>query len=50
MAEIGSDTLVPDSSALSEVLNVAWAMHEVFSDTDREMFKWFENHHTVPSL
>lgn len=45
LTELGGDTLVPDSSPLSEVLNVAWAMHEIFSDADDAMFKWFNRIH-----
>ena len=50
MPEIEGDTLVADSSPLSEVLNVAWAMHEIFSDADKEMFKWFSKHNTPAAV
>lgn len=32
----------PDESGLPEVLNVAWAGHEIVSDTTGEMLDWFE--------
>eukprot|EP00035_Acanthoeca_spectabilis_P020580 m.433631 g.433631 ORF g.433631 m.433631 type:complete len:347 (+) comp17598_c0_seq1:148-1188(+) len=40
------DSLVADASPLSEVLNVAWAKHEIFADTNEAMFKWFSKTHT----
>eukprot|EP00038_Savillea_parva_P013803 m.9294 g.9294 ORF g.9294 m.9294 type:complete len:356 (+) comp2619_c0_seq1:273-1340(+) len=41
IAYLDNDTLVPDESPLSEVLNVAWAAHEIFSDANKEVFEWF---------
>jgi hypothetical protein len=35
--------LRPDKSDLSEVLNVAWAGHEIVSDTTTQMLDWFES-------
>lgn len=34
--------LTPDKSALPEVLNVAWASHEIIHDTTVDMLDWFE--------
>jgi hypothetical protein len=35
--------LTADASPLSEVLNVAWAAHEITSDMTAEMLDWFEH-------
>lgn len=35
-------SLVADKSGLSEALNVAWASHEIVSDTTPQMLDWFE--------
>eukprot|EP00040_Diaphanoeca_grandis_P018453 m.97086 g.97086 ORF g.97086 m.97086 type:complete len:337 (-) comp26946_c0_seq7:87-1097(-) len=42
LPELHSDTLVADASALSEVLNVAWAKHELYSDAAVDMMRWFD--------
>ena len=34
------DTLQPDESPVAEVLNVAWAMHEIMSDHNRATLQW----------
>lgn len=36
------DTLRSDESAVSEVLNVAWARHEIVADTMAETLRWLE--------
>ena len=36
------DTLQPDLSPLSEVLNVAYAMHELVADRIEDVLKWLE--------
>jgi len=38
-----NDSLVADRSALSEVLNVAWAMHELVGDHISESLAWLES-------
>eukprot|EP00037_Helgoeca_nana_P032058 m.411962 g.411962 ORF g.411962 m.411962 type:complete len:342 (+) comp28766_c0_seq1:3482-4507(+) len=38
------DGLIADASPLSEVLNVAWAVHEIFSDTNAVLFDWLAKH------
>jgi hypothetical protein len=35
-------TLAADKSGLSEALNVAYASHEIVSDTTDEMLSWWE--------
>jgi hypothetical protein len=35
-------SLAPDKSGLSEVLNVAWAGHEIVSDSSNTMLDFFE--------
>lgn len=34
------DSLIGDESAVSEALNVAWAMHEIVSDPTEDMLRW----------
>lgn len=34
--------LTPDKSGLSEVLNMAYAKHELIGDTTGQMLDWFE--------
>jgi hypothetical protein len=34
--------LTPDESGLSELLNVAYAQHEILADTTTQMLDWFE--------
>ena len=34
------DSLIGDESAVSEALNVAWAMHEIVGDTTEDMLRW----------
>lgn len=34
--------LAPDISPLSEILNLAYAQHEIVSDTTDAMLDWFE--------
>ena len=36
------DTLVPDQSAISELLNLAWDMHEITNEHIVDVFDWFE--------
>jgi len=36
--------LESDKSSLSEVMNVAWAIHELFHDGTDKMFDFFEIH------
>jgi hypothetical protein len=36
------DNLIADHSAISELLNVAWDMHEITDDCNIEVFDWFE--------
>jgi hypothetical protein len=40
--KLGADTLEKDRSPISEVLNVAWAMHELYHS--EAMFSWFERY------
>eukprot|EP00041_Stephanoeca_diplocostata_P023161 m.563392 g.563392 ORF g.563392 m.563392 type:complete len:318 (+) comp22231_c1_seq1:463-1416(+) len=41
--DLGGDSLEPDRSPLSELLNVAWAQHEIFSDASALMVEWFNS-------
>jgi hypothetical protein len=34
--------VTPDESGLSELLNMAYAQHEIIADTTAEMLDWFE--------
>lgn len=34
--------LTPDESGLSELLNMAYAQHEIVADTTSQMLEWFE--------
>lgn len=34
--------LTPDESGLSELLNMAYAQHEIIADTTLQMLDWFE--------
>jgi hypothetical protein len=46
-----ADTLQPDESPLAEVLNVAWAMHEIVSDHNRQALQWIlHGGHSKPEL
>lgn len=36
------DSLIADESPLSELMNVAWAYHEITDDSLKETFDWFE--------
>ena len=38
------DSLKPDESAVSELLNLAWAAHEITDEYLPETFKWFLDH------
>ena len=38
------DSLKPDESAVSELLNMAWAAHEITDEYLPETFKWFLDH------
>jgi hypothetical protein len=38
------DSLVVDGSAISELLNVAYAGHELTSDYIKDVFDWFQKH------
>lgn len=40
---LGGDTLVADESGVAEVLNVAWSLHELFSDATQQALDWFES-------
>jgi hypothetical protein len=42
LSGVSSWSLAPDKSGLPEVLNVAWAGHEIVSDTTRDMLGFFE--------
>ncbi|KAL1499502.1 hypothetical protein AB1Y20_011705 [Prymnesium parvum] len=45
------DTLQPDESPVAEVLNVAWAMHEITSDHNRAILHWIvHGGHGKPEL
>jgi hypothetical protein len=34
--------MMPDESGLSELMNVAYAQHEIIADTTTQMLDWFE--------
>lgn len=38
------DSLIADRSAISELLNMAWAMHEITDEFTKEMFDFFLSH------
>lgn len=42
LAGLAGLKLTPDQSGLSEVLNMAYASHEIIADTTGQMLDWFE--------
>lgn len=42
LAGLAGLKLAPDQSGLSEVLNMAYASHEIIADTTAQMLDWFE--------
>ena len=45
---LASDSLMADKSPVSELLNVAWAQHELFAAPRAEMLRWFQDHQHGP--
>jgi hypothetical protein len=43
------DTLHADESTISELLNYAFAMHEITAEYKQEMIAWFDEHNRIPS-
>lgn len=46
-AALRSLDVTPDVSGLSELLNVAYAEHEIIADTTTQMLDWFEQQPVV---
>lgn len=46
-AELVNLNLTPDESGLPELLNVAYAQHEIIADTTSQMLDWFEQQPVV---
>jgi hypothetical protein len=40
--------LTPDESGLSELLNMAYAAHEIIADTTSQMLDWVDQQSGVP--
>ena len=38
-----NDSLLADQSSLSELMNMAWASHEITIDFIENTFQWFDN-------